>query len=816
MFPLILLLCVSQSLCQLELGINDPASPENIKERKIIRADFTINPDLHASVGSQQEMPATTKQRATLLFNRGADAIQKNNYKAALNYFLDSLEVDPSNPQTWDYASQIMQAMQKLDIAISYSKMAISLEPKVNVIFETNLANLYLQKRNAAKTYKEQEKYLQLTCKHFIQGADATHKEERLKIQAARCFRELGKPQEALLEVKKAIRISKNDAEVYVLLGHVYKDLVLNELSLEAYHKALTIEPKNLEAIKGLGILYQYTFFKLDQAAHYHMQAIEGDPNDLSSLHNLASVYNMAGLYSEAIEKYKEVLKKVPNAYQSWIELLNLKKTTCDWSSYDEDLERLHNLFQQEFKTGQKSLLSSWYAMNFPLDPAIHKQIAINYAKQDFLPYRNNLKEPFKHAKSIPPGQRLKVGIVTADAGATNVGHDIVGWFIHNDESESGIELHLYVTKKPDNSLFYKLTKQYCGHVHDIHSMTPEAAAIKIHKDEMHILINLNGYTKWSKNEIFAQQPSPIQINFKGYPGTLGADWHQYTIGDRISTPLSLSDEYYEKLIILPNCYFMASYPTVFGHIVDPVQQARFPPENKPKHGLPTDKFIFANFNHLPKVDPKIFSVWMKILTRVPDSILWLLKMPPEAEKNLKMEAQKRGVNPNRLVFTALEPIEDHLSIKGYADLFIDTLVFNGHGTGMDILWAGVPVLSITGKTFQSRTGRTYATVLGVTDLIMESLEEYEEKAVELATDQLNGGKKLADIRTRVRESRMTSPLFDTKRWVRDWQVAMEMIWDKYEKDEKIDHVIVPDNGPVGPIEEWRSKDSLKTFFGQD
>jgi len=201
---------------------------------------------------------------------------------------------------------------------------------------------------------------------------------------------------------------------------------------------------------------------------------------------------------------------------------------------------------------------------------------------------------------------------------------------------------------------------------------------------------------------------------------------------------------------------------------------------------------IFCDFNHLTKVDPQIFSIWMNILKRVPNSIMWFLRLPKEAEANLKKEAELRGVDPDRILFTDMLPLKDHLIVKSMCQLFLDTVVFNAHGTGMDILWAGVPIITKMGETFQSRAAGSYVNTLGCPEMVVNSLEEYEERAVEWALDAQAGGTKLKNVRKKLEENRLTSPLFDTRRYIRDWENAMELIWKIHAEGDKPRHVTVP------------------------
>jgi len=223
------------------------------------------------------------------------------------------------------------------------------------------------------------------------------------------------------------------------------------------------------------------------------------------------------------------------------------------------------------------------------------------------------------------------------------------------------------------------------------------------------------------------------------------------------------------------------------------------------------DFHLFQNLLLSAKVDPELFSVWMNILKRVPDSIMWFLRLPTEAEDNLKKEAENRGVDPERLLFTDMLPLKDHLLVKSMCNLFLDTIIFNAHGTGMDILWAGVPMLTIMGETFQSRAAGSYAATIGVPEMVVGSVEEYEERAVEWALDAT----KLKYVRDKLEKNRLTSPLFDTKRWVRDWERAMELVWKIHEKGGQPTHVTVPEEPLPETILDWMDLAESNKFWNK-
>jgi predicted O-linked N-acetylglucosamine transferase (SPINDLY family) len=286
------------------------------------------------------------------------------------------------------------------------------------------------------------------------------------------------------------------------------------------------------------------------------------------------------------------------------------------------------------------------------------------------------------------------------------------------------------------------------------------------------------GYTQGARTQIPALRPAPIQVNYLGYPGTMGAAFMDYIITDRFITPPDQTPFFAEQLVYLPDCY--------------QVNDRRRPiAEETPARvecGLPEAGFIFCCFNNTYKITPAVFDVWMRLLQRVPGSVLWLLAANPSVVTNLRREAQAREVAPARLVFAPRVAHADHLARLRLADLFLDTLPVNAHATCSDALWAGLPVLTCAGETFVSRVAGSLLRAIGLPELITYTLEDYEVLALRLATHP----EELAALRTRLAQNRLTALLFDTPRFTRHLERAYEMMWEVYVRGEAPRRIEVP------------------------
>jgi len=299
----------------------------------------------------------------------------------------------------------------------------------------------------------------------------------------------------------------------------------------------------------------------------------------------------------------------------------------------------------------------------------------------------------------------------------------------------------------------------------DVGPLSHADAAARIHADRVDILVDLTGYTNLARTEIAALRPAPVQVNFLGYPGTMGADFIDYIITDRFITPPGHEAHYSEQPVYLPGSYQANDRKR---------SVAGTPPRSE--LGLPEKSFVFCCFNQMTRILPDVFAAWMRLLKAVPDSVLWLLKSNAWAEQNLRREAQRHGIAPERLVFAPVLPQERHLGRFGAADLFLDTSPYNAHTTASDALWAGLPVLTCAGDTFASRVAGSLLTAVGLPELVTRSMADYEALALRLAR---NPG-ELAGLRDKLLRNRSTAPLFDTPAFTRHLEAAYLRMWENY------------------------------------
>jgi predicted O-linked N-acetylglucosamine transferase (SPINDLY family) len=299
----------------------------------------------------------------------------------------------------------------------------------------------------------------------------------------------------------------------------------------------------------------------------------------------------------------------------------------------------------------------------------------------------------------------------------------------------------------------------------DISGHSFRQAADQINADGMHILIDLAGHTRFARPEIFALQPAPVQAHYLGYSSTIGGDFLQYLITDHRQIAPGMDRYFAEKLVYLPETFMATTRAAIATE-----------PPTRAQYGLPDQGFVFGNFNAHYKFEPRLFGIWMRLLKRVPGSVMWFIGGTPTSERNLRREASARGVDPARIVFSTKVAHSMHLARQKLVDLALDTYHHGGGVTTVDALWVGVPVVTVASESPPSRNGATLLAAVGMEELIADGVDAYEAIAYRLASEPA----RLADLRRRLEENRHTHPLFDTTRLTRHLECAYRLMWQRW------------------------------------
>ncbi len=340
--------------------------------------------------------------------------------------------------------------------------------------------------------------------------------------------------------------------------------------------------------------------------------------------------------------------------------------------------------------------------------------------------------------------QRLRIAYLSADFHQHATAELIAGLIERHDRSRFQVTA-ISFSREDDSAIRGRLVKAF-DEFRDVRSLNDLAVAEWLRENRIDIAVDLKGHTEGARPGILAHRPCPVQVSWLGYPGTIGADWLDYIIADPVVLPFSGQPWYSEKIVHLPHCYQCNDQRRIAQEM-----------PSRAGEGLPQNGFVFCCFNAGWKITPQIFGLWMRLLASVPGSILWLLDDNDTARRNLRLAAAARGVDPDRLVFARRVPPADHLARHRLADLFLDTLPYNAHTTASDALWAGLPLLTCQGSQFDGRVAASLLQTIGLPELITDSLEQYEALALMLAREP----SRLTELRDRLAQNRLTSPLFD-------------------------------------------------------
>lgn len=596
-----------------------------------------------------------------------------------------------------------------------------------------------------------------------------------------------------------AIRIMPTFAPAHSNLASVFKDQGKLTQAIAHYKEAISIDPSFADAYSNLGNVYK-DINHMEEAMECYRTAIRIRPDYAEAYANLAATLKDSGKLTESMEYYRKALEIKPSFYDAYANLIHTMMTVCDWSNYDEHFKRLSTDLATQLggliegvNDGHHGpwMLPSvqpFHALAYPLSLSELQLIAQRYAQRAKHSIQLELLEDSLKFTFTPKPRysRLHIGYVSSDFGNHPLSHLMQSVFGSHDRSK--FQVTCYALTPSDQSPWRHKIEADVEQFKDISTLTAGEAAQLIHSDKVHILINLNGYTRGGRNEIFALRPAPIQISYLGFCGTMGADYIDYLVADSTVIPNELKSYYTEKILSMPHSYFVNDHRQSSRQVVDKDDMP-----TRSQYNISEDAFVFCNFNQVLKIDPKIFDVWMNILRRVPNAVLWLLRFPSLAEDNLLKEARIRGVKENQIIFTDVAPRDEHIKRGFLADLFLDTPLYNAHTTGCDILWSGTPIITLPGDKMASRVAASLLHASGLKELIVASYAEYEELAVSLALDP----HRLYGMRMHLEVNRHNCPCFDTIRWIKNFESGLLSVWKRRENGLAPDHIVVDDSEPV-------------------
>ena len=539
----------------------------------------------------------------------------------------------------------------------------------------------------------------------------------------------LNRPAEALKDFRMVLAVSPAIAGVWSNCGGILQNLNRHEEALACFDRALAIDPDLTEALANRGAAL-LALKRFGEAAH-------------------------------AFEKLLSVHPELPDVQGH---LVFCRLQCCDWRHLTQDRADIAS----DVAAG-KSVIQPLINARLSDSPADQMQCARIFARR--WPASPNALwrgEPYHHAK-------IRVAYISADFCDHATSWLAAGLFEHHDKSRfETLAVSLFAD---DGSEMRARTRTAFDAFIDAERKTDAEIAGFLHRMEVDIAVDLMGFASGCRPGILALRPAPIQVNYLGYPGTMGASYVDYILADRIVIPDEHRRFYTEKIAILPDTY----------QCNDSKRRIAETTPSRAEAGLPAQGFVFCCFNDPSKITPEIFGVWMRLLKDVDGSVLWLLENNPEATRNLRREAEARAVDGSRLIFAPHMKLAEHLARHRLADVFLDTLPYGAHTTASDSLWAGVPVLTCMGTSFAGRVAASLLHAIAMPELITNSLEDYAALALKLAREQT----ELAAIRTKLAGNRDTCPLFDTVRFTRNFEAALATMHRRQQNGESRGHFAV-------------------------
>lgn len=722
--------------------------------------------------------------------------MEAGDFQKALAYYKEAIRLKPNFADAHLNQGNVLKAVGRSQDAILCYQRAIQLRPDYAIAYG-NLASVYYEQGQ-----------LDLAITHYKQSIilDSTFLEAYNNLGNA--LKDAGRVDEAIACYQSCLQLQANHPQALTNLGNIYMEWNMMNMAANFYKATIQVTTGLSAPYSNLATIYKQQGHYMDAIACYnevlridpmaadglvnrgntlkemgrvneaiqdYIRAVTIRPTMAEGHANLASAYKDSGLVEAAIKCYKQALLLRPDFPEAICNLLHTLQCVCDWEDRDSKFVEVETIVRRQIKMSVLPSVQPFHAIAYPFEPVLTLEISRKYAEHCSLVASRFGVQSFTHPPCLPvKGEggsgRLRVGYVSSDFGNHPLSHLMGSVFgMHNKEH---IEVFCYALSQNDGSEWRQRIQAEVEHFIDVSALSSDVIARMISEAHIQVLINLNGYTKGARNEIFAMKPAPIQVSYMGFPGTTGANYIDYLVTDEFVSPTRLSHIYSEKLVHMPHCYFVNDYKQKNQDVLDPVCQPK-----RSDYGLPEDKFLFACFNQLYKIHPGIFITWCNILKRAPNSALWLLRFPAAGESRLKAFAAAQGVRPDQIIFTDVAAKSEHIRRSSLADMCLDTPLCNAHTTGTDVLWAGVPIITLPLEKMATRVAGSlcYATGFGE-EMVVNSMQEYEDKAISLAQNPA----KCQALTAKIKSVRMTSPLFDTVRWVRNLERAYFKMWNLY------------------------------------
>jgi predicted O-linked N-acetylglucosamine transferase (SPINDLY family) len=645
------------------------------------------------------------------LFNKGLALYRSGKLKEARNIYEKLLEKDSNNFELLNLVGVISLQLKKYDEAIVLIKKAININSRHHALYN-----------NLGVIYKELEQY-----------------------------------DDAIKNFKIAIELNHNYSEAYNNLGIIFKKLNQYKESYNYYKESIRLKPFYAEAYNNLGLLYEEIKNFKDANINF-TKAIELKHNYIDAYKNRANLYSRNNEYALAIKDYDKLKILDPNKasfYESHI-FFN-KNQICDWQNYEENVEKLKNNLKNN-----KDIFNTRRILFYIDELKVIKNNVSKFNNQEY-----NLSNIPKIKINNPKKKKIRIGYYSSDFRNHAVSYSLINVLESHNKNDFEI-IGFHFSKYVDDEMTKRVSKA-CNKFFNVSKMSDQDLISQSRNLEIDIAINLNGQTADNRENIFINRVAPVQINFLGYPGTLG-NYMDYIIADKYLIPNEKQKFYFEKIIYMPNSFIPHD---------DSKKNHTNSNYNRKKFNLPESSFIYCCFNSVYKIDPIIFNCWMKILEKTDNTVFCFINADNACKNNLKIEAEKAKIDVSRIIFTPYISYNEIFERYANCDLFLDTFPYGAHSTANEALTSGLPLLTISGESYQSRVSGSLLKSLQIPELVKQNIKDYEDFAIHLA----NNPSVLKEIKKKLLLSIKNSNAFNTKIYTKNLEKAYKQIYDLNHKN---------------------------------
>ncbi len=562
---------------------------------------------------------------------------------------------------------------------------------------------------------------------------------------------------DAIKDYDLALKLNKNFFNAYLNKGVALKNLRKFKKAIESFNFSNKLNPNNSEVYNNLGNVYRELLL-YEKATSCYRKAINLNKNYAIAYNNLGIVLQAQHKFMEAEINYSKAFSLDKNIENLLGNRIHNKQYLCDWKNYDQELEEIKKSIIEK-----KNLIYPFIFLTISDDLNLHKINTEKLINTNF----NNHCEVFNKS-NLKKNKKIKIGYFSAEFHQHAVLFLMMDVFKNHDKSNFEIIAFSHGPLNKEKDPWRNIVKPYFEGFYDIKEKSAKEV-VKLCRDlQIDIAINLTGLTENHRTDIFINRVAPIQINYLGYPGTIGSNCMDYILADRNIIPENLKKNYIEKVIYMPNCY----QPNSKNLFVKNKNRKKF---HKVDFGLPENSIIYCSLNSNHKITPNIFNVWMNILIKVKKSVLWIYANNDVARENLKFEAKKRGVEPERVIFAEQVSIIDHIERIKLADIYLDTFPYNAHTSASECIRAGLPLITLMGNSFASRVASSLLKSINMHELITTKIDDYEKLAIKLG----NKKKELNNIKNKIKTNIKSSSLYDIKQFTINLENIYKELVDK-------------------------------------